>query len=110
MGRDQQTKQKVIEIRTQVGECPLLAQLTGPGLNLCRRRVIDGRPQGLFGAPPLNYVNCNMAGLTATIEGVTPVSVRLSPCVSWIVRPDEVLVAWDMTAARSSAWVMPAVR
>ena len=51
-----------------------------------------------------------MPGLAATIEAVTPVSVRLSPCVSEIVRPDELLVAWDMTAARSSACVMPEVK
>ena len=61
-------------------------------------------------APLGTYVKASMPGLAATSEGVTPVSVRLSPCVSEIVRPDEVLVAWDMTAARSSACVMPGVR
>ena len=55
-------------------------------------------------------VNAIMPGSTAIVEGVTPVSVRLSPCVSWIVRPDEVRVAWERTAARSSACVMPGVR
>ena len=39
------------------------------------------------------YVNSSMAGLMASIEGVSPAMLRLSPCVSEIVRPDEVLVA-----------------
>jgi hypothetical protein len=79
-------------------------------------RVIVGGEDGiaparlLGAAGPRIYVNASMPELAATSEGVTPVSVRLSPCVSWIVRPDELLVAWDMTAARSSACVMPGVR
>jgi hypothetical protein len=44
-------------------------------------------------AGPRIYVKASMPGLAATSEGVTPVSVRLSPWVSWIVRPDELLVA-----------------
>jgi hypothetical protein len=39
------------------------------------------------------YVNWSMAGLATSVEGVSPAMVRLSPCVSEIVRPDGPLVA-----------------
>ena len=40
-------------------------------------------------ALPRIQVNWIMAGLAATIDAVTPASVRLSPCESEILRPDE---------------------
>ena len=57
----------------------------------------------LVGPPAFDARESSIPGLAATSEGVTPVSVRLSPCVSTIVRPDAFPVAWDMTAAKSSA-------
>jgi transposase len=47
----------------------------------------------VFGWPASIHVKWSMAGVTASIEGVSPAMVRLSPCVSEIVSPDAPLVA-----------------
>ena len=44
------------------------------------------------------------------MAGVTPASVRLSPVESVIVVPAALLEAYDNTAARSWAWLIPGVR
>ena len=47
------------------------------------------------------HANRIAVGLAATVAALTPASVRLSPCESAIVSPDEPLAACASNAARS---------
>jgi hypothetical protein len=97
---------KLPEIRTNVSKSLWLRAADRSALESAPAESSTTRPQRLFGT----YVKANMPGFAAIMDGVTPASVRLSPCESEIVRPEAFLVAWDITAARSSACVMPGVR
>jgi Protein of unknown function (DUF2937) len=59
---------------------------------------------------PRAQANLITLGLAAIVAAVSPARVRLSPCESAILRPVAFSVDLARTAARSCAWVIPAVR
>jgi hypothetical protein len=77
-----------------VSEAKRLRQLKDALIDTSRSAICVRSIRMPYQSPrPNTYTNCNMAGLTASVEGVSPAMVRLSPCVSEIVRPDGPLVA-----------------